>query len=291
MNTAFDTVIMVDWSGGNGHGPIPRKDAIWAGVARAGVVEEPVYLRNRQVAEAWLADLFEAERAQRRRVLAGFDFPFGYPAGVAPRVTGRADPFALWHWLEARIEDSPTRNNRWQVAVDMNALFPGVGPFWGNGTKTDMDGLPRKGRDRDGHGAPEWRQVERAAKGAFSVWQLAGAGAVGSQVLMGLPVLARLRRRFAARVWPFEAPEGALVFAETWPTLIDRTVKAQCAATGEIRDAAQVRLLARALSSLPGPDLAAMLAERSREEGWILGLGFADRLEAALNGPCATGTP
>lgn len=291
MTAPFDTIVMVDWSGGNGHGPTPRKDAIWADVARAGMGEEPVYLRNRQVAEAWLADLFEAERAQSRRVLAGFDFPFGFPAGVAARITDRADPFGLWHWLNARIADSPTRNNRWQVAAEMNAFFPGVGPFWGNGTKTDVEGLPRKGRDRHGHGAPEWRQVERATKGAFSVWQLAGAGAVGSQVLMGLPVLARLRRRFAARVWPFEAPEGALVFAEIWPTLIDRAVKAQCAKTGEIRDAAQVRLLACAFSSLRGADLAAMLAARSCEEGWILGLGFADRLEAALRSPGATGTP
>ena len=157
--------MIVDWSGGNGHGPTPRKDAIWAGVARAGVAAAPVYLRNRQVAEAWLSEVFAAERAAGRRVLAGFDFPFSYPAGVAERVTGRADPFALWHWLEARIEDSPKRNNRWQVAAQINALFPGVGPFWGNGTKTDVDGLPRKGRARTPGLVAEYRQVERAARG------------------------------------------------------------------------------------------------------------------------------
>jgi len=289
MSGPFDTVVMVDWSGGNDRGATPCKDAIWAGVARAGVVEDPVYLRNRQVAEAWLADRFGAERAKGRKVLAGFDFPFGYPSGVAERITDRADPFALWHWLEARIEDSPKRNNRWQVAADMNALFPGVGPFWGNGTKTDVDGLPRKGRSRQGHGAQDWRQMERAARGSFSVWQLAGAGAVGSQTLMGLPVLARLRRRFGACVWPFEAPEGGLVFAEIWPSLINGAVRAYCAKTGEIRDAAQVRLLACAIASLPGADLAAMLAVHTDEEGQILGLGYEDRLEAALRRPGGTG--
>lgn len=289
MSGPLDTVVMVDWSGGNGHGPKSRKDAIWAGVARDGVADDPVYLRNRQVAEAWLADLFGAERAKDRRVLAGFDFPFGFPSGVAERITERADPFALWHWLEARIEDSPKRNNRWQVAAAINALFPGVGPFWGNITKTDVDGLPRKGRARQGHGAQEWRQVERAARGSFSVWQLAGAGAVGSQTLMGLPVLARLRRRFGASVWPFEAPDEALVFAEVWPSLINQAVKAHCAKTGEIRDAAQVRLLSRAVSALPEADLAAMLAIRSDEEGWILGLGYEDRLEAALRRPGGAG--
>lgn len=282
MSARFDTVVMVDWSGGNDRGASPKKDAIWAGVARGGAAEAPVYLRNRQVAEVWLADLFEAERVAGRRVLAGFDFPFGYPAGVAAHVTGRADPFALWHWLEARIEDHPKGNSRWQVAGAMNALFPGVGPFWGNGTKTDIPGLPRKGRARHGHGASEWRQVERAAKGTFSVWQLAGAGAVGSQVLMGLPVLARLRRQFAASVWPFDRPEGPIVLAEIWPSLLNDLVIARCAETGEIRDAVQVRLLSKAVSALPEQELAAMLAVRSEEEGWILGLGHEDRLRAAL---------
>lgn len=282
MSARFDTVIMVDWSGGNDRGPRPKKDAIWAGVARGGVSDPPHYLRNRQVAEQWLGAFFETELGAGRRVLAGFDFPFGYPAGVAAHVTGQADPFALWEWLEARIEDAPKRNNRWQVAAGINALFPGIGPFWGNGSKTDVPGLPRKGRAREGHGVEEFRHVERAAKGTFSVWQLAGAGAVGSQVLMGLPVLARLRRRFSASVWPFEAPDGALVLAEIWPSLLNDAVKAHCTRTGEIRDAAQVRLLARALSALPEEELAGMLSVRSSEEGWILGLGHEDGLRKAL---------
>lgn len=282
MSGRFDTIVMVDWSGGNGHGPTPRKDAIWACVARGGAAEAPVYLRNRQVAELWLSELLASEGADGRRVLAGFDFPFGYPQGVAARVTGRADPFALWEWLEDRIEDSPKCNNRWQVAAEVNRLFPGVGPFWGNGTKTDIPDLPRKGRARTPGLVEEYRQVERAVKGTFSVWQLSGAGAVGSQVLMGLPVLARLRRRFGAKVWPFELCDGSIVFAEIWPSLINAAVKAHCEATGEFRDAAQVKLLARALSALSPGALAEMLAVRSEEEGWILGLGHEDRLRAAI---------
>ena len=106
---------------------------------------------------------------------------------------------------------------------------------------------------------------------------------------MGLPVLARLRRRFGACVWPFEAPEGDLVFAEIWPSLINGAVIAHCETTGEIRDAAQVRLLSRAVSALPEAKLAGMLAMRSDEEGWILGLGYEDRLRAALHGPGGVG--
>lgn len=282
MTARFDTVLMVDWSGGNDRGATPKKDAIWAALVREGRAGEPIYLRNRQVAEAWLRDVLKEEQGAGRRVLAGFDFPFGYPAGVAARITGRPDPFALWDWLEARIEDSPKANNRWQLAAEMNARFPGTGPFWGNGGKMDVAGLPRRGREREGHGAPELREVERIAKGTFSVWQLAGAGAVGSQVLMGLPVLNRLRRRFGASVWPFDPPRGSVVMAEIWPSLLAPEVRAQCARTKEIRDAVQVRLMARAFARLPEPHIARMLATRSPEEGWILGLGFEEQLRAAL---------
>jgi molybdopterin molybdotransferase len=48
-----DTVVMVDWSGGNDTGRRPRKDAIWAAVARRGESGMPrLYLRNRGVATA-----------------------------------------------------------------------------------------------------------------------------------------------------------------------------------------------------------------------------------------------
>ena len=40
---------------------------------------------------AWLADHLADERAAGRRVLAGFDFPFGYPRGFAAALTGQLD--------------------------------------------------------------------------------------------------------------------------------------------------------------------------------------------------------
>ena len=89
--STFDTFVMVDWSGGNDTGARPRKDAIWACVAG----QEPVYLRNRQVAEAWLGDLIVDELNAGRRALIGFDFPFGYPAGFSEHVCGSADPLDL----------------------------------------------------------------------------------------------------------------------------------------------------------------------------------------------------
>lgn len=281
--TGWDTILMVDWSGGNDRGPRPKADAIWIGAVGSDGPEAPVYCRNRQVAEAWLADRITRERAQGRRVLAGFDFPFGYPEGFARAVTGREDALAVWDWLEARIEDAPKTNNRFEIAGRMNALFDGIGPFWGNGRpKVDVPHLPRKGRTRTPNPFPERRACELRAKGTFTCWQLAGAGAVGSQVLMGLPMLARLRRRFAGQVaaWPFQPLDRPVALVEIWPSLIAPVVTAQ-AHLHPIKDAVQVMVMARALDRL-GPALAPLLdVTGTGAEGWILGLDHETTLAEA----------
>ncbi|WP_415921354.1 molybdopterin guanine dinucleotide synthesis [Tateyamaria sp. SN6-1] len=272
--SAFDTVIIVDWSGGNQGSVKPKADAIWACVARDGAVAPPVYLRHRQAAESWLAETLTAEQAAGRRVLAGFDFPFGYPEGFATALTGRADPFALWDWFEARVMDSPTGNNRFELAGEINARFGGRGPFWGNAGPRDVDGLPRTKKEYANR-FPERRKAETQARGAFTLWQLAGAGAVGSQTIMGLPVLNRLRKRFggAVAVWPFEPLAPPVSLVEVWPSLMVGP-----APDGWIKDQWQVHEVARILAGLPVEDMATMLDVSAPEEGWIFGLGH----EAAL---------
>lgn len=278
----FDTFLMVDWSGGNDRGAAPKKDAIWVCAARSGTADAPVYLRNRQVAETWIAAFLHSERAAGRRVLAGFDFAFGYPEGFGKALTGSDDPFAVWDWFAARVVDAPDSNNRFDLAGEINARFAGVGPFWGNGLKRDIPDLPRKGLARTDHNMPEKRAAERLAKGAFAVWQLSGAGAVGSQVIMGLPMLARLRDRFAPEVavWPFESLDQPIAIVEIWPSLIARAVTAT-QPEGEIKDAHQVMLLAQTLSGLPPRDIAKLLDVPRNAEGWILGLGHKAMLEEA----------
>ena len=270
----FDRVMMVDWSGGNDRGPRPKKDAIWTCAAEGGRAESPVYRRNRQEAESALASEIEAALIAGRRLLVGLDFPFGYPEGFAAAIAGRPDPFALWRWIADRMEDGPRANARFDVAALMNRCLPGIGPFWGNALKRDIDDLPRRGNDRTFRWAPARRACERLATGAFEVWQLSGAGSVGGQVLTGLPVLDRLRARFAPHleVWPFEGRDAPVLVAEIWPSLIADAVRTGTR-PGEIRDAAQVRLLAGALSGMPPDALAQMLAGGGGEEGWILGLG------------------
>lgn len=281
--SGFDTIVMVDWSGGNDTGKSPRQDAIWACVARLGRAEDPVYLRNRAEAETWLAAFFEAERQAGRRVLAGFDFPFGYPTGFARALTGSDDPFAVWDWLETRVEDSPQANNRFDIAASINLQFGGQGPFWFNGLKRDIAGLPRR-KDEYENPFPEKRVAETAAKGSFSCWQLGGTGAVGSQVLMGLPVLSRLKKRFDAAIWPFEPLDREVAFVEIWPSL---TLGA--GPEGEIKDAWQVREVARMVSNLDVETLHRILEVDAPEEGWIFGLGHEAQLRhAAVQPPTLT---
>ncbi len=283
--TPYDSFAIVDWSGGNDSGPRPKRDAIWLGLVRAGVEETPRYLRNRLEAEAALTELIEVELSAGRRLMLGFDFPFGYPSGFAEALTGQACPFAIWEWLETRISDSPKANNRFDVAGEVNRMFGGTGPFWGNARpKHDVAGLPRTKAEYH-NPFPDRRAVEARAKGSFTCWQLAGAGAVGSQVLMGLPVLERLRRRFPGKVavWPFEPMVAPVGLVEIWPGLIDPAVK-RAEAGGGIRDAHQVRLLARALHRLPMDDMRAMLNIDAPEEGWIMGQGFEDKLTHAAEG-------
>ncbi len=279
----FDTVVVVDWSARSAPSPAkPTKDAIFVATAHDGTVTT-AYHRTRSHAIAALTSLFAEALTHRRRVLAGFDFPFGYPRGFARVVSGSDDPLHLWAALARRIvDDDRNANNRFDVAEELNGLLPGVGPFWGCPTNRATDRLPAKGTLRVGHGMPERRKVEHLIRRAQPCWKLFTTGSVGSQALLGIARLHGLRQRFgdALSVAPFQAPTAPIVLTEIYPALLDAEVRAQQRA-GEIMDAAQVRVLAQAFAGLPGERLMTMLAEGDREEGWITGLGHAAELVAA----------
>ncbi len=271
----FDGVLMVDWSGGNDRGPTPKKDAIWACHATATDQQPPIYLRNRQIAADWITETLAREHAAGNRTLVGFDLCFAYPLGFARHLTGSDDPLQLWDWFAARVIDSPAANNRFDLAGQINGRFPGIGPFWFNGLRRDIDHLPRKGSARHGHGLPEKRAADAAAKGAFSPWQLAGAGAVGGQAIMGFPTLARLRQHFGAAlsVWPFQTPDTPIVLAETYFSLLPLRP-----APDTIKDAAQVSQYASLFARLPPAAMDNLLDHKATPEGWVLGLGHASML-------------
>lgn len=277
--TRFDTIIVVDWSGGNDRGKTPKKDAIWTAGETATGPLPPLYHRNRQVAEAWIDTQVRHALGRGERLFLGFDFPFGYPAGFAAALTGRADPLAVWAHYRDHLQDTPHANNRFDLAGQINARFPGVGPFWFNATRCDIAHLPHSGRARQGHGLPERRLCETRAKGSFTCWQMGGAGAVGSQAMTGQAALARLMDRHPGRlaVWPFhDWRQAPVVLVEVWPSLFADGIRAAMTPRA-IKDAVQVAHCARLFRDWQDQGrLAAQLdsaPEASRtEEGWILGL-------------------
>lgn len=273
MDVAFDTVITVDWSGGVQKSVSPCADAIWVSIARDGHQFAPLYFRSRQAVEPWLMAVFEEDLSAGRRVFCGFDFAFGYPTGFGTALTGSDDPFALWSWFETRVEDTPKANNRFELASEINKSMGGNGPFWGCPASRETPFLPAKKSQRRVQPFAETRAVETRARGAFSVWQLAYVGAVGSQVIMGLPVLERLRRHFAGQiaVWPFEQLNRPIAFVEVWPSLYANDITPRL---GEhpIKDAVQMHVLTEKIAAMSQDHLARTLSVPATSEGWIFGV-------------------
>lgn len=283
----FDRVAILDWSAAKG--PKRGKDSIWLAEATAqGCTAQN--LPTRPLAEAALETLIDSALAQGHRLLIGADFALGAPQGFAARLTGTPDALSWWEWLAGRITDTPRNiSNYRQVAAAMNAHFPGEGPFWGNNESLPTPGLPRL-KPPLPPGLRDHRATDLAARGPGAapkpVWQLAGAGAVGAQVLTGLPVLHRLKQRFApdVAVWPFQPATTPIVIAEVYPSLLADAVRQHVAATGMVPDQAQVTLLAQALHRLPAQAMAELFTptDPSGEEGCILGATRPDLLRAAL---------
>ena len=274
----FDNILVVDWSGGNDRGPKPKKDAIWTALIDSGAAQAPVYHRNRQQADSYLHSLCAAIIARNQTLLAGFDFPFGYPAPFAQAITGSADPLALWDYFAAHLTDTPKGNNRFALANALNRRFDGVGPFWFNGSRENLPDLPHKGTARTNRDFPEKRLCETYAKGAFTCWQLGGAGAVGSQAITGMASLSRLRANFPGQlaIWPFEPQTKPIMLVEVWPSLHAAHIRAGMQ-EGEVKDAAQTRITAAHLHAAQTDGTLSQLLDAAPDiarqcEGWILGL-------------------
>ena len=309
----FDTHIIVDWSARGKPGPVkPTKDGIWWAVAciddASSSERAPEYARTRDDALQRLSCLITDELEENRRVLVGFDFPFGYPRGVAEHLTGEASALALWDWLAERIKDEPDNtNNRFEVATKVNEAYDsGLGPCWGRPRAWSFPIIPVKKSARTvKEPQPRERRIaDQRADGAKTVWQLAYAGSVGSQVLLGLPALKHLIEdpRIAGRtaVWPLqtglEVPKAQAVITEIYPSLLRTEIKKR-KHKDEIQDCAQVRINAEAFARL---DKAGNLAPLffgapqltpdqrqliETEEAWILGLGHEQALMRALPSP------
>lgn len=285
----FDRVIVVDWSAAN----LPtsatnRANAVWIGCHDAEGGQE-WHHRTRASAEAQIVTLIETARADGLRLLIGFDFAMGYPSGFATRLTGKPEAQAVWGWLAGAVRDeADNRNNRFEVATTINAAFAeGPGPFWSHPTGQHWPGLPyrRVGIDYAALGLAEKRAAEVAVPRAKSPWMLFNPGSVGSQSLLGLPMVHRLAQMSGTAVWPFDTPDAPVVLAEVYPSLLAGEVAILANAEALTADQAQVRLLSQALYRLSGTDRLEQLFEapsQAQEEGWILGAGHAPLLAEAL---------
>lgn len=245
----FDSYMVVDWSANSR--PKTGRDSLWIAHLRpAGglLLENPP---TRTIAMERIETILRAESTLGRRVLAGFDFAFGYPAGLARAMGPDADWRQIWAWLHDHLTDEPDNaNNRFDLAAGLNELFAADGPFWGNGLARDISGLPRRKPVGWGDSLPDNRRLaDSLAPGAQEVWKLSGAGSVGGQSLTGIAALERLRRRMPVSVWPFDpasfvySPASEPVLAEVFPSLVPLDP-----ALHPVRDAAQVIGLAKALA-------------------------------------------
>ena len=303
----FDSFVIVDWSAASQ--PKTGRDSIWiCAVDRDGVerlVENP---QTRHSAKNLLCELLSDAMARGERVLLGFDFPFGYPAGFAQRLgLNHAPPWrAVWDEIAARLKDAENNSNdRFTVAAEFNRRVSNRAfPFWGCPVRFTDDFLgPKHHNGHAADGLAEKRLIDRWMVGAQPCWKLAYTGSVGSQSLTGIPVVRALRDdpRWAqrARIWPFETglavPDAAqIVFAEVWPSWWRRDIRGDY---GPPNDKAQVRTVARIFASADGtgalpmwfvgdPDLT---AEQRRvvetEEAWTLGVTRARQRAAPAPTP------
>ena len=285
----FDTVCVMNWSSASDRGRAP----IWSCKLDGTAGEEAVCHRNRQYAGKYLEALIANEIASGRRLLLGFDFPFGYPEGTAKALTGQTDPFQIWDLLARLVNDTPMANNRFEVAGFLNRrIGSGKGPFWFNGLKCEIDGLPRDTKGDYHNPFPKHRLTERLARGTFSCWQIGGAGSVGGQIMTGLPVLKRLRDAFPGKiaVWPFEPLACPVTFVEIWRGL--RSLQVASVSEHPIKDARQVQGVARAIAGMPREGVQRLLDVKASEEGWIFGVEQTrENPKPAVSGPSVSLRP
>jgi Protein of unknown function (DUF429) len=188
-------VIAVDWSGARE--PRDQRKKIWLGEAHpggGGPGSALVRLEGGRDRDEIAAHLI-AEAAHDPRFVVGLDFAFSTPEWFLES-RGLADAPALWA-LAAREGEG------WLERCEP--------PFWG----------------RPGRGRPVLPKHTRHTEAAVhslsgvlpkSVFQIGGAGAVGTGSIRGMPVLDRLRDA-GFSIWPFDPPGWPLA-VEIYPRVL-----------------------------------------------------------------------
>jgi hypothetical protein len=188
-------VIAVDWSGDRSAAGQRRK--IWAGAwtATTGRVALEGGRTRGEVGE-WLIEMAR----ETPRMVVGFDFCFSFPAWFVRDELGCADGPALWERVDAGLGE------QWLAAGNPDQRFWGKHPKPAEFCGERLHRMLRA-TDIDCKLAARIPEAERAERvrgiGPKSVFQIGGAGSVGTASLRGMPVLKRLREAGFA-VWPFD---------------------------------------------------------------------------------------
>lgn len=175
MRRHMQRFIAVDWSGAVRG--VRRK--LWLAEVRAGKLVRVECGRDREELITHLIDVARDDRA----LVVGFDFAFSFPEWFL-RWRGIGDARGLWS-LAARHGDE------W--------LAECAYPFWGKKSKRkpSSEATPSLYRRTESEHLPVRGIAPK------SVFQIGGAGAVGTGSLRGMPWLARLQDEGFA-IWPFD---------------------------------------------------------------------------------------
>ena len=211
LGVAIDT-FAVDWSGA----ARGARQTIWiAEVHRGGFIRLECGRDRSEVVE----HLLDASRTLSRLVV-GLNFAFSMP-----------EWFAREHGID-RVDDlwdlAAREGERW--------LAECAPPFWGRPGRR----RPPHDPDRPPYRRTEGERLPLRGVGPKSVFQIAGAGAVGTGSLRGMPCLRELRAAGFA-VWPFDRPRFPLL-VEIYPRWL----------TGRVRKSSRIARALHLASRFPG---------------------------------------
>jgi hypothetical protein len=292
----FNAYVIVDWNAAAkaGAGADPIVIGVLKRDVRFRLAFESYAPATRLEAEKRLVLILDDLKKRNERALIGFDFPLGFPRGLAEALKLPGAPWqAVWDYLDKMVKDkADNTNNRFGVASEINRRATGGPfPFWGCPPRDTLTTLqPKRPHDHGPGDLPEFRHADLAVKGA-SPWKLYYAGATGPQAILGIPMVKRLKKAKgeAARVWPFETgwkavAEADLDGVEALAVEVQLGLQPVTPQPGESKELAQVRGLAERIARLdesgklgaafaaPKDLSEAEVAEVEQQEGWILNL-------------------
>ncbi|MDE2764455.1 MAG: HIT domain-containing protein [Gemmatimonadota bacterium] len=234
-------VIAVDWSGAK----TGAKSRIWLAEVRHGRLARLESGRDRDEVLAHLV----ADACRDPDVVVGLDFAFSFPRWFAEEL-GATSVEELWDLVGRQGEEWLRRCRD---------------PFWGWRRGS------RKPKHRELYRCTEKRAAQQTGATPKSVFQIGGAGQVGTGSIRGMPCLAVLRES-GFSIWPFHQVRAPLAI-EIYPRLLTGRVTksdfdARVSYLGERFSEIDYRLASAAASSEDAFDavVSAMVMSRHVEE-------------------------